>query len=266
MPAAKYLFDYGEYLGNTDGYLCKTHFPFLQEKREHLDLSVSKCILLFRNPIECVYSMFHLIMLENHIKKQSREKHINSPEFVEIIKDLTDRWAHFHETWLEMKDIPTYWVTYESFLANPVVSLLKMFSLAIGEHLEGSELHKKIIAHVEEKGMASAYLNKPVPKETPYSFMPKVLTEYIYKKCFKFLVQGGWVHDYEKTLGLELTDIEKEKEKLNLEERNRVLFNKIQEHQLVLPEKPFLIHTTKETKDEPFEALRLRIKAFKKFE
>lgn len=268
MPSLKMLLDSGEFVGTAHGYLCKTHYPFLFHRRENIDIQIGRGIILFRDPIQSTYSMFNLFLYDHHTKKQDMTKHRNSPEFLEIMKFLVDRWVHNHNFWLKLEEIPKIWVTYEEFLNNPESLLVEIFTFCLGFDVRNTEIHEKIKRQLSEKGMASAYLSRPAQKVELVQEMPRELVEYIYKECFVYLVQGNFVHKYEQALGLSLTNIPKEKEKAKMDflESRKAAVEKSAKGEMQVPVKPFLIHTTKEDHDAKLEEMRSRIKEFLKLE
>ena len=63
-----------------DVLIVKTHYP---ERIGHSEFTCEKCIIITRNPLDCISSLFNMIGTTTH-SKSIKKKHYDNPEYKEL--------------------------------------------------------------------------------------------------------------------------------------------------------------------------------------
>ena len=109
-------------------WMVKTHFP---ERIGYEAFDVNKCIVIVRNPLDSIFSLFNMIGTTTHSESVIEEE----LEFITNKTDIYDKfieqeitvWADFHTYWIESPyKVPTHFVKYEDLLENPEVALKEL--------------------------------------------------------------------------------------------------------------------------------------------
>ena len=188
----------GEGLVDKRVMIVKTHYP---ERYGKTKFYAERAILLVRNPIDSITSLFNMVCTGSH----NRSIHDNdfdtfSQLWAEFIQQDITVWNDFHEFWTNAK-IPVHIIRYEDIVNNPhpVLKSLLEFILNIDD-IKGTVIDK--------------YLNLAISETSPQIYKPRLgkananwdkfnrvqldfLTEYSYKflKMFDyydmFLDQGA---------------------------------------------------------------------------
>lgn len=147
---------YGE--GKTDKrvWVVKTHYP---ERKGSVEFNAQKCILLVRDPIDAIVSLFNLNATSTHnfsISNKDWGKHMDI--FEDFLEREIEIWVKFHEYWMASNlRIPVYIVKYEDLLTNPKDTLTGLMSYLLNceePELKGS-LVEKLLQSVLEKYQGS---------------------------------------------------------------------------------------------------------------
>ena len=95
-------------------WIVKTHYP---ERIGRTQFKAQKCLVIVRNPLDSMYSLFNMVETSTHnknIEKEVLERALNSSIWEDFVKQEMTTWKDFHEYWLsENVPIQTYFVTYE---------------------------------------------------------------------------------------------------------------------------------------------------------
>lgn len=259
--AAKMLLAAGEYLGKVEGtYLVKTHWPFLKHHRCDEDLAVARAIVLFRNPLYSMSSLFQLILSNSHTLKLPAAAYVHLPVYDELMRFYAVRWSEFMEYW-HRQALPKYWLTYESFLADPETQLGNLFAVCLNQPIAGTELARRIQTHIAVHGMKSAYLNRPHQHTELVRQHPRPLIEFIYRTCQRWIIEGGWAAEYESYLGLPAS-VPCRPEQSVFAENQRTLELA---HRRALPSEVGLIISSDRERDwdQTYESIRPRVHALR---
>lgn len=88
----------GEGLVDNRVWIVKTHYP---ERHGKTKFQAHRCILLVRNPLDCITSLFHMVATGSH------EQSIVDSDF----KKFEDIWTEFLETEISVwKDYHDFWI------------------------------------------------------------------------------------------------------------------------------------------------------------
>ena len=137
-PLNKQLQDMGmEGEGQIDNrvWIVKSHFP---ERIGRAKFAANKCIIIVRNPLDSIFSLFNMVATTTHsesICKEALDKLLNSTNMWEkFIRQEVSVWADFHIYWLEQRvNVPTYFIRYEDLIEQPNNALREMSKFILGE-------------------------------------------------------------------------------------------------------------------------------------
>lgn len=106
-------------------WIVKTHYP---ERRGRMDFYCNKVIVVVRNPMDCITSLFHMTGTVTHnqsLKPAVIDKIMKETTLWEdFVRTESRVWATFHTYWLERaKKMPVFFLKYEDLLTNPQESL-----------------------------------------------------------------------------------------------------------------------------------------------
>lgn len=103
----------GEGLVNKQVHVVKTHFP---ERYGSSKYYAERAILLVRNPIDCITSLFHMMLAGSHNKSISDEDFANNQVWWQAwVEQEILVWADFHQFYFDSK-IPFHIIRYEDIL------------------------------------------------------------------------------------------------------------------------------------------------------
>ena len=115
----------GEGLCDKRVWVIKTHFP---ERYGGTKFGAERTILLVRNPLDCMLSLFNLIGTKTHDLSVSDDTYVKfSNAWDGYIKQEITVWSDFISWWLKSK-IPVHIVRFEDILESPkdtLTSLMK---------------------------------------------------------------------------------------------------------------------------------------------
>ena len=148
-PMNKQLKDMGMHGEGQYGdrvWIVKTHFP---ERIGRAKFKAHKCIVIVRNPLDSMYSLFNMIQTSSHNESIAKDVHdiaLKSKIWEDFVTQETTVWRDFHDYWLkETLPIETYFVTYESLLEEPQKTLTGLLQFLLNRHsLEGMSIQNHI--------------------------------------------------------------------------------------------------------------------------
>ena len=115
-------------------WIVKSHFP---ERIGRAKFAANKCIIIVRNPLDSIFSLFNMVATTTHsesISQEALDKLLKSTNLWDkFIRQEVSVWADFHNYWLEKRAIvPTYFVRYEDLLEDPGNTLAEMSKFIVG--------------------------------------------------------------------------------------------------------------------------------------
>jgi len=105
--------------------IVKTHFP---ERIGHSEFQCEKCILITRNPLDSICSLFNMVGTTSH-SKSITSKNLENPEvqdlWVRFVEQESPVWNAFHKYWFDFEDtkIITHITRYEDLMFHPEQAL-----------------------------------------------------------------------------------------------------------------------------------------------
>ena len=106
----------GEGLIDKRVQVVKTHFP---EKKSHIESAIERVVLVTRNPMDTLVSLFNMIATGTHNESIiDSDFELFKPEWEDIIKQEMTVWKDFYHFWLS-KDIPVHILKYEDLKQSP---------------------------------------------------------------------------------------------------------------------------------------------------
>lgn len=118
----------GEGLVDKRVWVVKTHYP---ERYGKTKFYAERVILLVRNPLDCITSLFNMVCTGSHnrsIHDGDFEKFkLLWGEFIE--QDITV-WKDFHQFWINAK-IPVHIIRYEDIVATPYQPLKELLEFIL---------------------------------------------------------------------------------------------------------------------------------------
>ena len=137
-------------------WIVKTHSPGQSSSHK---FNVNKCVLLVRNPLDAIISLYNLMATRRHdttITEEDFEK--NRSCFQEFFSQAVYLWKNFQSFWLEEPKIPTYIVRFEDLLSDRKNTLLDLFRFLLNEKdLEGTLIEALIEHHTDPKEAKQVY-------------------------------------------------------------------------------------------------------------
>lgn len=132
----------GEGLVDKRVWVIKTHFP---ERFGKTRFGAERVILLVRNPLDCMTSLFHMVVTNTHDLSIQEEDFLKFPfEFSQYIEQEIGVWQEFHDFWLQA-DIPVHIIRYEDIVLNPRYALTKLMEFILNvDSIEGTVIQKYI--------------------------------------------------------------------------------------------------------------------------
>ena len=109
-------------------WIVKSHFP---ERIGSAPFKANKCIVIVRNPLDCIYSLFNMVGTTTHSESLNEEllkRVLNETDLWDrFIQQEVTVWADFHTYWIESpQKLPTHFIRYEDLLENPSEALADM--------------------------------------------------------------------------------------------------------------------------------------------
>ena len=118
----------GEGLVDKRVWVVKSHYP---ERYGKTKFYVERAIVLVRNPMDCITSLFNMVCTGSH----NRSIHLNDYTkfgqlWAEFIQQDVTVWKDFHDFWLNAK-IPVHIIRYEDIVENPEPTLKSLLEFIL---------------------------------------------------------------------------------------------------------------------------------------
>ena len=132
----------GEGLVDKRVWIIKTHYP---ERLGGTEFGAERSILLVRNPLDAIVSLFNLSTTYSHTLSVTEDTYTR---FSNIWKNYVEAelkvWRDFHKFWLDSK-IPVHIVRYEDLVSDPspILNELMKFVLNV-KTLKGTRVESYI--------------------------------------------------------------------------------------------------------------------------
>ena len=117
-------------------WIVKTHYP---ERYGFTRFHADKCILIVRNPLDCIASLYNMVATGTHNSSMLEDDFLKYPDVWDsYIKQEIGVWRDFHRYWLKYP-IPTHIVRFEDLIMKPKDTLMDVFSFLLdNDRLEGT--------------------------------------------------------------------------------------------------------------------------------
>ena len=128
-------------------WIVKTHYP---ERIGRVKFTANKCIVIVRNPLDCIFSLLNMVGTTSHSESLSPEVLAraiqNSELWTSFIRQEASVWDDFHNYWTQLQNsMPVHFITYESLLLEPEIALTDLFKFLLNkDSLEGLEVSQRI--------------------------------------------------------------------------------------------------------------------------
>ena len=130
----------GEGLVDKRVWVVKSHYP---ERYGKTKFYSERAILLVRNPLDCITSLYNMVCTGSHNKSISDNDFKKFPQlWSEFIQQDITVWKDFHDFWLNAK-IPVHIVRYEDIVTNPEPTLRELLKFILNqEDLSGTKVEQ----------------------------------------------------------------------------------------------------------------------------
>lgn len=148
----------GEGLVDKRTLIVKTHYP---ERYGKTKFYAERAILLVRNPLDCITSLFNMVCTGTHNRSIHDEDFRQfSEHWAEFIQQDITVWRDFHEFWTNAK-IPVHIIRYEDIVSNPKPTIKALLEFIMNvEDITGTKVNH--------------YLNLAVQEQSPQIYKPRV--------------------------------------------------------------------------------------------
>ena len=138
----------GEGLVDKRVLIVKTHYP---ERYGKTKFYAERAILLVRNPIDCITSLFNMVCTGSHNRSIDDNDFSKFPQmWAEFIQQDVAVWKDFHEFWMNAK-IPVHIVRYEDVVTKPEPTLKSLLEFIMNvEDISGTKVHQYLKIAVSE--------------------------------------------------------------------------------------------------------------------
>jgi hypothetical protein len=138
----------GEGLVDKRVWVVKSHYP---ERYGKTKFYSERAILLVRNPLDCITSLFNMVCTGSHNKSISDNDFKQFPQlWSEFIQQDITVWKDFHDFWLNAK-IPVHIVRYEDVVNNPEPTLRELLKFILNQDdLSGTKVEQYLQMAVKE--------------------------------------------------------------------------------------------------------------------
>ena len=128
--------------------MVKTHYP---ERYGKTKFYAERTILLVRNPLDSITSLFNMVCTGSHNRSISDPDYKTfNRQWGEFIEQDITVWKDFHDFWLNAK-IPVYIIRYEDIVANPEPTLKGLLEFILNvEDISGTNVEQYLKLAVSE--------------------------------------------------------------------------------------------------------------------
>jgi hypothetical protein len=165
----------------------KTHHPYMYPFGP-LPQSASKAIVIARNPLDVIVSLFQFSLTGTQNKTCSNDFPVEFKSMWEwFVKFCCKIWAQFSEYWINVQknqEAPVYFVRFEDLIGNKKTTLNKIFELVLGvDNVDGTYAQKRInkVLESESSGLSYKPRSGKVNANEKY-FSPEQL-KYVKRHC-----------------------------------------------------------------------------------
>lgn len=139
----------GEGLVDKRVMVVKTHYP---ERYGKTKFYAERAILLVRDPLDCMTSLYNMVCTGSHNKSISDQDFINFPQlWSEFIQQDITVWKDFHEFWINAK-IPVHIIRYEDIVQTPEPTLKSLLEFILNvKDISGTRVHNFLKIAVTEQ-------------------------------------------------------------------------------------------------------------------
>ena len=139
----------GEGLVDKRVWVVKTHYP---ERYGKTKFGAERVILLVRNPLDCITSLFHMVCTGSHDLSIADSDFSKFPaHWTEFIEQEIAVWKDFYDFWLNAK-IPVHVIRYEDIVLNPNYAMTHLMKFILNEDdISGTRIEKFIKLGTQEK-------------------------------------------------------------------------------------------------------------------
>jgi len=130
--------------------VIKTHFP---EKRGNIMFTAERALLITRNPLDTMVSLFNLIATASHdLSVLDSDFELFKQNWQERVKLEIPIWNKFYEYWLNKKDIPVHVVRYEDIKEDPYTYMKGVLEFVLEvDDISGTKVHRYLQMVVASK-------------------------------------------------------------------------------------------------------------------
>lgn len=118
----------GEGLVDKRVWVVKSHYP---ERYGKTKFYAERAILLVRNPMDCITSLFNMVCTGSHNRSIHLDDYTKFGQlWAEFIQQDVTVWKDFHDFWLNAK-IPVHIIRYEDIVENPEPTLKSLLEFIL---------------------------------------------------------------------------------------------------------------------------------------
>ena len=174
----------GEGLVDKRVMIVKTHYP---ERYGKTKFYAERAILLVRNPVDSITSLFNMVCTGSHNRSIHDEDYFKfSSLWSEFIQQDITVWNDFHEFWTNAK-IPVHIIRYEDIVQDPKPTLKSLLEFILNvDDLKGTAVEHYLNLAISE---TSPQIYKPRLGKAHANFdkFGKMQLDFITEQSYKFL-------------------------------------------------------------------------------
>ena len=145
--------------GKTDYkvWAIKSHYP---ERFGATLFKANKCILLVRNPLDSIISLYNMIATGSHNYSMTDEDFEKYNTYFDMfVSQEIAVWRDFHSYWMDPDPIiPTHVIRFEDLIGNPKDTLMDLFRFLLNEKkIEGTLIETLIDKHTQKSAKKEVY-------------------------------------------------------------------------------------------------------------
>eukprot|EP00356_Strombidium_inclinatum_P010127 CAMPEP_0170495226 /NCGR_PEP_ID=MMETSP0208-20121228/15087_1 /TAXON_ID=197538 /ORGANISM="Strombidium inclinatum, Strain S3" /LENGTH=293 /DNA_ID=CAMNT_0010771385 /DNA_START=81 /DNA_END=963 /DNA_ORIENTATION=+ len=148
----------GEGLVDKRVWVVKTHYP---ERYGKTKFYAERIILLVRNPLDCITSLFNMVCTGSHNRSIHDLDFDRFPDqWDEFIEQEISIWKDFHDFWMSSGKFPIHIIRYEDIVHSPEMTLSSLAKFILNnEDISSTKIEHYIRLAVKE---ASPQIYNPV--------------------------------------------------------------------------------------------------------